>query len=98
MGNNYGVKFMGLCVGAARRDHALHLMFLVAEQYGGTSMAAGLALVTGASSGIGLSLAKELAARGYDLVISSAGVRLDEASQELAGNGVRGMPVQTYLA
>ena len=47
-------------------------------------MAAGLALVTGASSGIGLPLAEELAGRGYDLVISSAGVRLDEASQELA--------------
>ena len=61
-------------------------------------MATGLALVTGASSGIGLSLAKELAARGYDLVISSAGVRLDEASQELAETGVLVMPVRSDLA
>lgn len=61
-------------------------------------MATGLALVTGASSGIGLSLAKELAARGYDLVISSAGVRLDDASQELAATGVLVMPVQADLA
>jgi uncharacterized protein len=61
-------------------------------------MATGLALVTGASSGIGLSLAKELAARGYDLVISSARVRLDEASQELAETGVLVMPVQADLA
>jgi NAD(P)-dependent dehydrogenase (short-subunit alcohol dehydrogenase family) len=36
-------------------------------------MATGLALVTGASRGIGLSLAKELAARGCDLAIFSAG-------------------------
>jgi short-subunit dehydrogenase len=61
-------------------------------------MAIGLALVTGASSGIGLSLAKELAARGYDLVISSAGARLDEASQELAESGVLVVPVQADLA
>jgi short-subunit dehydrogenase len=61
-------------------------------------MATGLALVTGASSGIGLSLAKELATRGYDLVISAAGVRLDEASQELAETGVMVMPVQADLA
>jgi short-subunit dehydrogenase len=61
-------------------------------------MATGLALVTGASSGIGLSLAKELAARGYDLVIASAGVRLDAASEQLAATGVRVLPVQTDLA
>lgn len=57
-------------------------------------MATGLALVTGASSGIGLSLSKEVAARGYGLVISSSGVRLDEVSQELAENSVPVMPVQ----
>lgn len=61
-------------------------------------MAVGLALVTGASSGIGLSLAKELAARGYDLVISSAGVRLDAAGEEIAASGVRVLPIQADLA
>jgi NAD(P)-dependent dehydrogenase (short-subunit alcohol dehydrogenase family) len=40
------------------------------------------AIVTGASSGIGLSLAKELAARGYVLAISSAGDRLTTAAEE----------------
>jgi len=61
-------------------------------------MAGQLALVTGASSGIGLSLAKELARRGYDLVVCSAGERLDEATEVLEGNGVSVHKVQADLA
>jgi len=57
-----------------------------------------LAVVTGASSGIGLSLAKELAQRGYDLVICSAGERLDTATQTLEGMGATVESVQADLA
>jgi uncharacterized protein len=46
------------------------------------------ALVTGASSGIGYWLAKELASRGYDLVVCSAGERLERASQDFTTAGV----------
>ena len=52
-------------------------------------MAGQFAIVTGASSGIGLSLAKELAARGYDLAICSSGERLQEAAEELRSQGAR---------
>ena len=63
-------------------------------------MAKQLALVTGASSGIGLSLAKELASRGYDLVICSAGERLESAAQQLQsfGTGTEILKVQADLA
>jgi len=57
-----------------------------------------LALVTGASSGIGYSLAKELANRGYDLVICSAGDRLAAAAGDLQRNGVLVTDVQADLA
>jgi uncharacterized protein len=57
-----------------------------------------LAVVTGASSGIGLSLAKELAGRGYDLVICSAGERLQAAAEELRSRGVDVTEVQADLA
>jgi short-subunit dehydrogenase len=48
-----------------------------------------LAVVTGASSGIGLSLAKELASRGYDLVACSSGERLPEAAQLIRSFGTK---------
>jgi short-subunit dehydrogenase len=46
-----------------------------------------LAIVTGASSGIGLSLAKELASRGYDLVVCSASRRLPAAADTIRSSG-----------
>ena len=57
-----------------------------------------LALITGASSGIGLSLAKELAARGYDVAICSAGDRLHDAAESLQGTGVNVYEIQADLA
>ena len=61
-------------------------------------MANQLAVVTGASSGIGLWLAKELAERGYDLVICSAGERLENAAKELGSSAVQVTEVQADLA
>ena len=57
-----------------------------------------LALVTGASSGIGRSLAQELANRGYDLVIASAGERLHAATETLKSASTAVMEVQADLA
>ncbi len=45
------------------------------------------ALVTGASSGIGYWLAAELAQRGYDLIVSSAGDRLEGAASDFSNYG-----------
>ncbi len=57
-----------------------------------------LALVTGASSGIGLSLAKELASRGYDLVVCSAGDRLPGAAEAIRAAGTSVTDVTADLA
>ena len=46
-----------------------------------------LAIVTGASSGIGYELAKDLARRGYDLIVASAGERLAPAAEDYAVPG-----------
>ena len=57
-----------------------------------------LALVTGASSGIGYWLAKDLARRGYDLIASSAGDRLDGAAGDFETLGVQVIMVSADLA
>jgi short-subunit dehydrogenase len=61
-------------------------------------MARHFAVITGASSGIGLALAHELAGRGYDLAICSAGERLQSATESLRSNGTEVIDVQADLA
>jgi short-subunit dehydrogenase len=57
-----------------------------------------LALVTGASSGIGLELAKQFANNGYDLINAAQDDELQTAEQELQANGAQLDPVQVDLA
>lgn len=61
-------------------------------------MANKLALVTGASSGIGYNLAKVFAENGYDLVIASEGERLDKAEGDFKAMGVQVTAVHADLA
>lgn len=55
-----------------------------------------LALVTGASSGIGFQLARQLADRGYDIVGVGASARITELGSRISG--VKVIPVQADLA
>jgi uncharacterized protein len=56
-----------------------------------------LALVTGASSGIGLELAKQFAEHGYDLVVAAEDDELDAAAETLRGLGAAVSPVRGDL-
>lgn len=56
-----------------------------------------LALVTGASSGIGLELARQFAEHGYDLVVNAEDPAIEQAAQELRGTGVEVRAVQVDL-
>jgi short-subunit dehydrogenase len=57
-----------------------------------------LALVTGASSGIGLELAKELARNDFDLIVAAEDGELTAAAAELEGMGAAVDTVQVDLA
>src|SRR5689334_15482348 len=56
-----------------------------------------LALVTGASSGIGLELAKQFAENGFDLVIAAEDAELDAAAAELRAMETAVSPVRVDL-
>jgi short-subunit dehydrogenase len=57
-----------------------------------------LALVTGASNGIGLEIARELARRGHDLVVTGRSARTHEVADELRRLGVDTYPMRADLA
>jgi len=57
-----------------------------------------LAVVTGASSGIGFYLARECAENGYDLLIAADSTELDQAAEKLRSLGVNVQTVETDLA
>ena len=61
-------------------------------------MAQQLAIVTGASSGIGYNLAKVFAENGFDLILGSNGERLDKAEADFKALGVQVTAVQCDLA
>jgi short-subunit dehydrogenase len=56
-----------------------------------------LAVVTGASSGIGYELAKQFAQNGFDLLVTSTGSSIEEAAQAFNGLGANVKTVQTDL-
>src|SRR3954465_13257752 len=62
------------------------------------SSPAGLAVVTGASSGIGLALARQFVEHGFDLVIAAENDLINEAAEALRASGRQVTPVVADLA
>lgn len=56
------------------------------------------AVVTGASSGIGLELARQFARHGYDLLIAAQHSRIHEAARELSASGTQVDSLEADLA
>ncbi len=64
---------------------------------GSSSTPRPLALVTGASSGIGLELAKQFASNGFDLIVNADSAAIEQAATELRTLGTDVQPVQADL-
>jgi uncharacterized protein len=57
-----------------------------------------LALVTGASSGIGLELAKQFAQHGFDLIVNAEDSGIDTAAAKIRGEGAQVIAVQADIS
>ena len=56
-----------------------------------------LAVVTGASSGIGRELARQFATNGFDVIVAAEDTGLGSAADDLAATGAEIQPVQPDL-
>jgi short-subunit dehydrogenase len=63
-----------------------------------TPETAPLALVTGASSGIGYELAQQFARNGFDLIVTAEDAELDQAAHDLRETGATVTAIRTDLA
>lgn len=57
-----------------------------------------LAVVTGASSGIGRELARQFATNGFDVIVAAEDTGLVAAADDLAATGAQVQPVRADLA